>query len=1416
MTAYRRVAGCDLGKATARFVVMSLDANGNEQIESTQITPHLGQPMVVFSKWYRENSVAGCSALAATGLYADELVSSYVERLPEDVCLETALRFRKDLVGPLNLISIGARGYSVLSRNERGEIRTSANDKCSSGTGETMVKIAGRFGLSIEAADDLAQTATDSIPITARCSVFAKSEMTHFGNQGKPANQLFAGYFDSIARYAVALLKRIMVDGPVLVIGGGSQLQTLVSAIGDAVPNDVVVPDQFSLFEALGASLLAAEQAARGDEQLPDDPEALIQPSEHRFRILPAASQFRDRVQRMVPPEIPEGAQNQPTILGLDLGSTGSKAVLTAIGTGEIVWDDYDPTRGNPVQAATRLVSALLDGTSPDVRAIGVTGSGREAVAAVLRASFPEIEDRITVLNEIVAHGTAAIHCDERDGENLSVVEIGGQDAKFIQIRGGQIVESDMNKACSAGTGSFLEEQSVFYGVDDIAEFTTLAQRSEGPPDLGQMCTVFVAQAATVAESEGFTTPELFGGFQYSVIHNYINRVMGARKFGERIFFQGKPATGASLAWTLAAVADRDVVVPPNPGAMGAWGIGLCAIRELGEKTLMAASPFDVRRLLDAHIVETQEFQCKDARCGTLCTIERTTVEVSGTKQKVLSGGACPKFELAKVGLEKLPKTAPSAIDQREELLAPYLAETPGKTVVGIPYVGALHGYLPWLTTLIRELGFGVRVLRSDPSTLTKGEERCFSYDSCAPAKVAHGVFDESVDLLFFPKILDADDPDGNGGKTCPVEIAMPEVVEQSLRARGVQTPMLRPKLSFRSGLSNPTLLVAMTALREKLGVSAGALTHAIRAAATAQRSVRSGLAQIGRETLAYGAKHDVPVVVVVGELHVIGDRITNAGIPAILKQNGVLALPMDCFPIPSHIPPLPKMVWADANRALRVAVAARERGYVFPLLLSSFGCGPASFLEHLFGYLMQGYPHTALESDGHGGAAGYVTRIQAFLHTVRQHDRRPAPASTKRLGLLNGSSDPPIDQERDSKLVFLSVGDRMSSLMAAFYRSYGFDAESSGPTNRKALAYGRQDCSGKECLPYQLIWGSFREELEKQPPKKRTVLVQVHGEGMCRNCMFSMKDQISLEEHGLADTVAVRHVRPEPGYQGPFLSKFWTAVVAWDVLSQFAGYYRPLETTAGEVDALYQHYADRLEALLEEPTPAGKGGLVSQALFIRRVTVLVQRAAAAFSRFRPTAAQRREMRTVFVAGDIYLRVDEFGSDQLVRRLNERGLHVIIDPLCALGEYLVQERSPELLGLPTGLIESSTTKLVMSGIRRQLFKAARAQHPWLPMPDGRVVVKRSKQLLDQYPVGEAPATIGSVLHSWDQRTCDGFVVVGPWGCGPALVSEGLLRHQSEIPMLFLYCDGTPIDERKLDGFAFQLRRSAQRVPQYDG
>ncbi len=1406
--AARRVAGCDLGKATAKFVIGAIRPGGFE-IEASEVVDHRGDALAAFRAWYRRADIYRCAALGVTGLHAGELIDPAVAGLPEEACLEAALdRLPALRQGPLNLIRVGARGYSVLTRDARGRINHLENDKCSSGTGETMVKIAGRFGLSIAEADAAARAAEARIPITARCSVFAKSEMTHFGNQGRPADQLFRGYFASVANYAAALLARARVDGPVLVIGGGARLGAFVDGLGDVLGEPVTVPERAGELEAIGAAVLAGDQLGAGAlAPLPEDPDAIIEVVPHRFRVLEPAGGWRDRVDRMTAPSPPPGAEREPSLLGLDLGSTGSKAVLTSLASGEIVLDLYDRTRGNPVDAARRLIAVLLDRVNPDVRAIGVTGSGREAVATVLRAAFPEQADRIVVINEIVAHATAAIRCDPDRGRDLSIVEIGGQDAKYVQVLGGQIVESDMNKACSAGTGSFLEEQAVFYGVDDIVDFTEIAQRAERPPELGQMCTVFVAEAAEEAHREGFSIPDLFGGFQYAVIHNYINRVMGQRTFGKRIFFQGKPATGPALAWTLAAVTGREVVVPPNPGAMGAWGIGLCAREQLDTDVLAGADRFDLTPVLAAEVVGRAEFQCKDKKCATLCNIERTTVRVGDSRHQVLSGGACPKYEISGAARPKLAADAPSAFDERAALLAPFLEDSPGERTVALPLVGAYHGHFPWLVTFLRELGVGVEILGSDPGSLARGEARCYSFDACAPIKIAHGVVDAEVDTLFLPKILSLGDRDGRGGTTCPMEQGLPEMTREALRARGRTVEVVHPPFEFDAGLTSFTLARQARAAAARLGVGVRQVPRALQRAAQAQRAYKEALAEIGRRTLAFGRAHGVPVVVVCGVLHVIHERGVNAGIPRLLRENGVLALPMDCLPLPPTIPAMERITWAETSRALRAAVAARRLGDVYPLLLSSFGCGPASFSEQIFSALMEGYPHTSLESDGHGGAAGYVTRVQAFLHTVFAHDRRPSPVPGGRLDMVELLPMPPVTAERDSRMVLFSVGGQVARLVAASMRSFGFDVVTAPPADSELLALGRRDCSGKECLPYQLIWGSFRRYLEDNPSDRRTRLLQISGKGSCRNCMFSIKDQLSVERLGLADQVGLRHLRTDTELGWRYVARLYSAVIAWDLFNQLASYHRPYEREPGGIDRIYREHCDRLEAFLLRPIEPEMSGFRRER---QRLHSVVDSAASAFLAAARPLSERGDQRTVFLSGDLYIRLDDFASDDLVRRLNARGLSVIVEPLSAFQEYMADEPLMGLLSRPRDLIHNTVIKYSLKLMRHDLYSRVRALHPWLPETDIAAMAQDCGRLLDTHPKGEAAVTVGSVLHTFAEGYCDGVVVASPWGCAPALVSEALLRHAREIPILFVYCDGSPIDQRRLNAFAFRLRRDPPR------
>jgi predicted nucleotide-binding protein (sugar kinase/HSP70/actin superfamily) len=643
------------------------------------------------------------------------------------------------------------------------------------------------------------------------------------------------------------------------------------------------------------------------------------------------------------------------------------------------------------------------------------------------------------------------------------------------------------------------------------------------------------------------------------------------------------------------------------------------------------------------------------------------------------------------------------------------------------------------------------------------------------------------------------------------MEQGMAEMVERAIQARGQELEVLKPRLTLGGSGPSAEDLLNLLQLARRLGAALWRVPLAIRRAQAAQRRFERDLLAIGRQTLAYGKAHQLPVVVVSGPLHVIHDAAIHSGIPKILRANGVLALPMDCYPLADHAPRLGALHWHAAQRVLHAAAAARQAGDAFPLLLSSFGCGPASFFEHGYSALLGDYPHAAIESDGHGGRAGYTTRVQAFVHTLRRFPGGPSSIPRQQLELFR-TDDSPLEAERDSRLVVFSASDHWSRLLAASYRSLGFDATASRPIDETTLAQGQRNCSGKECLPYQLIWGSFRRYLEEEPLDKRTVLLGVTDEGQCRNCMFVLKDSLNLEQMGLRPRVHARQLYIAGDREPLRYFRFWVGVVAVDLLHQLAAYHRPCETESGEVDRLHRQLGEELERLCERPLPERAWeATIEQGRAYREAASLLERAARAYADLGSRDGNGHRRPRVLLTGDIFMRIDEVGNGGLIRKLSALGLHVIVEPYLLYPEYRGYEdtidRRNRLSPLVPGLLFA---RWAMSAVRRDLYRRVQRWHPWLPTPEIARVVKTSREVIARDPIGEAPITIGSALLNWREGTCDGIVVASPWSCAPGLVAESLLRHERQIPMLFVYCDGTPLDEPRLGRFAFRLKRAASQ------
>jgi len=245
-----------------------------------------------------------------------------------------------------------------------------------------------------------------------------------------------------------------------------------------------------------------------------------------------------------------------------------------------------------------------------------------------------------------------------------------------------------------------------------------------------------------------------------------------------------------------------------------------------------------------------------------------------------------------------------------------------------------------------------------------------------------------------------------------------------------------------------------------------------------------------------------------------------------------------------------------------------------------------------------------------------------------------------EKLRLLEELPCESLTDAKSSRLVMVALADRLSPIRAAVQRSFGFDVVAAGPSSTEAIALGRRDCSGKECMPYQVLWGTFRKLLEESPSEKRTVLLQGTGEGMCRFCVYSIKDQISLQRLGFGDKVVVRHDAPMGMGDQPRLAfeKAFGGTLAWDILTQLVAYYRPLEGTAGDVDRLYDRFCNEVEALLARPSHHAEDGTPVRTALL----ALVRRASEAFAEPAARAPADPTRRTVYmrVLADLRNRVN--------------------------------------------------------------------------------------------------------------------------------------------------------------------------------
>jgi predicted CoA-substrate-specific enzyme activase len=1293
----------------------------------------------------------------------------------------------------------GGRIANVLSHN-----------KCAAGSGEFLVQQIGRMGIPLDEAIRRS-FAGSVVPLASRCSVHCKSDITHKLNRHEATvDDILRSLHDSMAIKVVSLLEKAQREaGRVLLIGGVSQNAALIAALREKRPaTEFVVRPESAWFDAWGCALLVRDTPRHRK------PAVTMAPQLDR---LPPLSVYAAQV-RVIPPPACQGAGNGPLALGVDAGSTTTKAVVIDVASRGMVASHYARTNADPVAAIRGCLRALAEkiGERP-IGLVATTGSARELAGAYLGTAH--------VYNEISAHAAGAAHYDP--GVD-TIFEIGGQDAKYILLRNGAPIDYAMNNACSAGTGSFLEESAHGDLGIEVGDIAPIALAATSPVRFKTTCAAFINSDIRIAQQQGHSREDIVAGLVYSIAGNYLNRVKGPRPTGAKVFLQGGVALNAAVGYAFAHSVGRPVVIPPHPELLGALGVALLALARAKGPGGPAAS---LASLAGPEMKGAGRFTCR--ACKMYCAIDR--FEVAG--RRFPFGGRCSLFERSwKRGAHAA--AAPDLVERRAELLfrprpvlplpagpaspepprwdlSPALSdartflknrlgleipsEPPGPVPprrVGIPRALTTHSLHPLYSTFFASLGMEVVVSGIDGDGDMKSNS-----GFCFPAQLAHGaVLDlerRGVEVVFLPHITRMPHPSAcRDSLLCPITQASPYFLAKAFP----NTRVLSPVLDFTAGYAGCAALVEFA--ERELGVQREAAERAWAEAARAQVEAEDALHEMGRRALDEAIAGEQPVLLLAGHSYNAFAPEASQSVGRKLASMGITAIPADCL-LPTGAGPT---AWHFANQIMNSVSLVKRHPNLFLICVSNFSCTIDAFTHSMLAAELGSKPYMILEIDAATADAGVQTRLEAFLDIVRNHrvtdaaGRRPfSPARLAGHGQVvcsNGEhvalTDPRV------RLYLPNFSQYHTESLALAMRWLGLHPGTVEPLTRIQLERGLRHTSGRECLPLPLCIGQILEIHRGRKPGEIVGFYTIRGGAPCVSDAYEGYFQRFIAEQGLPD-LFVLNASADNDYLGfpadTLARNVGPAIVLADILVEIENVLR-VAGAEGSVElfrADWLRFADSVYSLdaFNAHLPA----------FVAQVARL------------PTARDPKTYPRVVVTGDFYTRFSPFFMEGVRERYAANG--IILKPvdladLVLYGAYDGIASTANVWGMKPGnlALAKACTRIFQPDGKEYLqswmaYMAQRRVEQYyrsIFRESGLLVAEendvpalfdRAVEHMSPSIFGEAVPSVGKGVGAAEEGY-DGTLLIGPFNCLPYRIAEAILRPLSlthGMPMLTYESDG---------------------------
>lgn len=1337
--------GLDIGSTTVKAVLME-DRRvvfSDYRRHNADVRGELLNLLEDMAALFPEDSVTACVTGSAGMALAEAMGVSFVQEVVAGTEAVQQLHPEVDVV-----IELGGEDAKITYLHPTPEQRM--NGTCAGGTGAFIDQMATLLQTDPPGLNDLASRHQQLYPIASRCGVFAKSDLQPLINQGAAHEDLAASIFTAVATQTIAgLANGRPIRGNVMFLGGPLHfLPELRSAYENLLTKakSFTTPDNAQLYVAVGAALVAGQLLAKTEaaldaaplgtsldsvpkppghpgSPLPDEGQpgapalihtlgerlagASVQAEAARLRPLFADDEekleFEKRHTLATIPEVPISEAKGRCWLGIDAGSTTIKAVILD-SRERIVFSHYASNEGDPVQAAVDILRRVRT-ELPEGATIGracSTGYGEALVQTALSMDEGVVET--------MAHFRAADHIHPGV---TSVIDIGGQDMKYLKIRDHAVDSISVNEACSSGCGSFLQTFAVTMGTD-VANFARLAMESDSPVDLGTRCTVFMNSSVKQAQKEGANVRDISAGLSYSVVRNALYKVIKLKDpsdLGDRVVVQGGTFLNDSVLRAFELLTQREVVRPSVAGLMGAYGAALTAqMHDEGADSTLA----DLADLEDFS-VETTRKTCR--LCQNHCQM---TISTFSNGERNVSGNRCDRG----ASLERVPKKSelPNMYDWKYKRIFGYRRLTEAKAFrgdIGIPRVLNLYENYPFWFTLLTELGFRVMISgRSDHALFEAGMESIPSENVCYPAKLVHGhiesLVSKGITTIFYPAVSfeQKEFAGSDNNFNCPVVATYPEVVRNNIEHFASSNFKL---ISPFVNLGNREYLARhLTEAFREWDISVDEMQRALDAAWEEDAAVKREIRDKGQEYLEWMRERGVRGIVLAGRPYHLDPEV-NHGIPELINGLGMGVLSEDAVadgrlerPLRVHDQ------WTYHSRLYEAAARVGDEPDLQMVQINSFGCGVDAVTADQVQEILEGRGdvHTVLKIDevSNLGAArirlrsleAAVTERESLAANGRQGDIVSAEGATapsdlgavdvgltewatehidttasgdpaeraaaeEKAGVAAGHIQPRAAftkqmREENWEVLAPQMAPMQFRLLEHVFQANGLNLRILEHTNRETMETGLKFVNNDSCYPAIVVIGQLIDEFVsgRSNPDRTAVAITQTG-GVCRATNYAALLRKGLRDAGYPQVpviaISLQGFEENSGFSltAPLIHKGIQSVVLGDMLQSLVLRLRPYEARPGSTMELYEQWNQRCTDWLTH------GGRSEQWRGRWTFRKLVNECVGAFDALELRDIPRKPR--VGIVGEILVKFHPDANNHAVDVIESEGCEAVLPPL---------------------------------------------------------------------------------------------------------------------------------------------------------